>query len=199
MGHFLNNPHEVMKKTKSGLLIGDQAFTLDGGQAIERMKNFEKINKGAFKSDQEIAKANFEDNIERANKKYEDAMNAPIPKIGLLGTTILLRACPIKQVMKGNLIVKDDSHENGDLAASYSLEGSVAYSPVQEILVIGDAVGEHYPELKVGMTVRINEKNFLAGSNSNYQDKLFYDIPRIVIEGHEYIHIQAYEIAYYLK
>lgn len=132
---------------------------------------------------------------------FKEATEAPTPNIGLMSTDILLRAVPlIQKTTAGGLVVLDYDNMNDDLFNGQG-EMNFTINPVQELLVLGDAVHQVYPKLEVGMKVRFNERNFIAARTvgNNPEPQRFIDVPRHKIDGHTYLIMNASNILYYLK
>lgn len=130
----------------------------------------------------------------------EKALNAPIPNIGMPDSSVLLRAVPLLQeATKSGIITMDYDNFNDALISEMSkLTYLVEF--IQEVLVVGDTVAEHYPSIKPGMKVRFDEGRFIKGRAAGHGDnELYYDIPVVKIDGYTYLMISASDIMYYLK
>lgn len=150
-----------------------------------------------------------QDNQAAKLKEYETkmtavkqkALNAPIPNIGMADSSLLLRAVPmIQERSKAGIFMINHSNMNDSTIDKMDkLTHLVEF--VQEILVVGDTVPEHYPSFKPGMFVRIDETRFIKGryNAANVENELYYDIPVITIDGYEYLMVSASDIMYYLK
>lgn len=140
--------------------------------------------------------------LERKQKQlFKEASEAPTPRIGLLSTDVLLTAVPLLQKTTSSGIVTLDYDNMNDDIFNGKGEMNFTINPVQTVLVIGDQVKEVYPSLKVGMKVRFEERNFIAArtKGNNPEHELYYDLPTVRIDGHEYLQMNASSIKYYLK
>ena len=163
--------------------------------------NIQDINKfKATTADTKIEqrKVDIESGLEKYNKSYIDAWEAPVPDISLHYNEVLLRAVPVEIKSKGGLIT---SVGETDLQIGGKLNRmSDAIDQVQEILMVGTLItdAEQIAGMRPGRMCKLRLDRFRTVSDEHKPGmiEMQYDIPLEVIDGQRYLLVDKRDLMY---
>lgn len=163
------------------------------------IKDIERIKKENIEVKRENQKKTLDKSIEKYNKGYIDALNAPTPDIKLPFSEVLLRAVPLEIKGKHGIILSAGAP---DMRMMDKLDRlTFAVQEEQEILLVGDTVTEKQQTtggITPGRIAKLNLKHFRSMSDRHHAGmiEMDYDIPIEVIDGHRYIVCDVRSILY---
>lgn len=162
------------------------------------LKDLNKIREGNFKTRVEDKGLNIESGMEKYNKAFLEALNAPVPDIALHYNEVLLRACPAEIKTRGNLIY---SIGDNDLDIAKKLNSmSHNVDQVQEILLVGSLITAQEREagLRPGRMAKIKLANFrnLTDQHLPGMIETEYTMPVEKIDGNRYMILDKRDILY---
>lgn len=160
------------------------------------MKDIESARSGSSKI--EDKKKTLDDVLEKYNQATVKALNAPIPKIKLPFSEVLLRAVPFEVKSKSGIIL---SAGNNMMIANQLDRMSDGVDQVQEILMVGAAISKEDQELtgiKPGNMCKFSLKRFVSLSDEHQAGNISkkYEIPAEEIDGHKYLIIDRRDIIF---
>lgn len=162
---------------------------------ILNLKDIEKLRSVNMVTKQDDKLKTMDDTLEKYNKNYRDAKNAPIPNIKLHFTEVLVRAVPVEMRSKGGIILHTGMTDAGVISKLDYLSEAVADE--QEILMLGDMLEERNAKIKPGDMAKISFNRFRQlDDTGNGVIKTSYQVPVHTIDGYKYMIIDHRDIVY---
>lgn len=140
----------------------------------------------------------LDSSIEKYNKNYVKALEAPVPNIRLHFNEVLVRAVPYEIKTRSGLIL---SVADSDFKMADKLERiSEAISQTQEILMVGDMVSEEEQRkgLRPGRMCKFSLNRFrqLSDRHNRGMIETEYQVPSETIKGYKYLILDKRDIIY---
>lgn len=172
-------------------------------ELLLNLKDISKLKSGNAAIKSEDKAITIDATIEKYNKKYTKAMEAPVPKVNLLYNEVLLRAVPKEIKSKSGLIISL-GEDQSDYSIAHQLNRMThAVSMKQEILMVGSLVTDEEQQRGMcpGSIAKINLKKFRSLHDRSTPGVIEheYEIPLEVIDGYEYILVDKRDILYTYK
>lgn len=179
---------KIERKTESDLLLN--------------LKDISAFKSGNVNTKMEDKALTIDVTLEKYNKRFVEAWDAPVPAINLPYNEILIRAVPKEIKSSGGLIISlGENEESTDFNIANKLNKmSHAVSNNQEILKVGSMVTEHEKEggIREGLMCKLKLSNFRSIHDRMAPGVIEheYAMPVYSIDGYEYMIIDKRDILY---
>lgn len=167
-------------------------------EALLHIKDIEKFKKENVTNKLQAKALKIEESLEKYNKAYIKAWEAPIPDISLHFNEVLVRAVPKEIKAAGGLILNAGTE---DFRIAGTLDKmSHAVDLFQEILMVGPMITEEEQKrgIRPGRICKMKLDRF-RGITDHHTPGVIeteYNIPLEMIDGHKYIIIDKRDILY---
>lgn len=161
------------------------------------IKDIEKLKSENFNNKVDNKIKTLDESLEKYNKNYIDALEAPMPDITLPFSQILTRAVPFEIRTKSGIIL---NATEANIASALN-KFSEAIDLTQEILLVGAMAKENYSYITANKQVRINPERFRRIKEDHRPGvvELEYVLPVYTINNYKYLIIDVRDILYIIN
>ena len=179
---------KIERKTENDLLLN-----------LKDISSFKSSNMNEKQEDKALT---IDSTLEKYNRKYIEAQQAPVPKINLPYSEVLIRAVPKEIKSSGGLIISLGENE---ASTDYNIANQLnkmshAVSNVQEILLVGGMVTKEEQDggIRVGLMCKLNMNGFRSIHDRMAPGVIEheYSMPLHHIDGYDYMIINKRDVLY---